>query len=239
MDPLLAPFAELVARAKPSAPRRPFVSCTTGTWIRDDEATDPQYWVRHMREPVRFADAVSTLCAEDSRVLLEVGPGRTLCQLARLSAGDTPIVASTRHPQNEAEDTELLMQAAGELWTSGVSLDWSRVHGREQRRRVTLPTYPFERQRFWVERSDRVRAAGGDHRAARPRHVAVRSGVATRMAGRGSGRRRGLDRDVARPRGAERHGTGLDRPTANGTGHPRARGRRRAVRRARSMVTTR
>ena len=75
MDPILAPFGEVVARLRPKAPEKPFVSCTTGTWIRAEEATDPQYWVRHLRQPVRFADCVQTLVEKD-RILLEVGPGQ-------------------------------------------------------------------------------------------------------------------------------------------------------------------
>ncbi len=130
----------------------PFLSNVTGTWIQDGEAVDPSYWARHLRQPARFADGVSELLRAPGRVLLEVGPGN-LASLARrqATAAGVPVVSSTRRPGETGSDAGALACALGRLWTAGVRIDWRRVHGDERRRRIPLPTYPFERQRFWID----------------------------------------------------------------------------------------
>jgi acyl transferase domain-containing protein/acyl carrier protein len=150
MDPVLDEFRSVVAKVELRAPTRPLVSCTTGTWLSDAEATDPDYWVRHLRQGVRFADGVRTLAA-DGRCLLEVGPGETLGSLARLTAPEASIVSSTRHPSADRDDLEVMLLALGRLWTLGVEVDWDGFYAHETRRRVPLPTYPFEHQSYWVE----------------------------------------------------------------------------------------
>ena len=150
MDPILDEFRDVVRGVALSAPQRRVVSCASGTWLTDAEATDPEYWVRHVRGAVRFADGVRAL-AEEERVLLEVGPGETLGSLARLTAPEARVVSSTRHPKDDRGDLDVLLLALGELWTSGVSVDWPAFRARETRRRVPLPTYPWEHQRYWVE----------------------------------------------------------------------------------------
>ncbi len=150
MDPILDEFRAVAEGVELKAPTRRVVSCTTGTWLTDEEATDPEYWVRHVRRPVRFADGVRTLLEAD-RCLLEIGPGETLSSLARLTAPEAAVVTSTRHPRAERDDVELLLLALGKLWTLGVEVDWDGFRGRETRRRVPLPTYPFEHQSYWVE----------------------------------------------------------------------------------------
>src|SRR6185369_4344133 len=82
MDPVLGPFADLVATVALHAPRLPYVSNLTGTWITAEQATDPAYWVRHLRAPVRFGDGLAALLAEPTRLLLEVGPSTALTRLA-------------------------------------------------------------------------------------------------------------------------------------------------------------
>jgi acyl transferase domain-containing protein/acyl carrier protein len=151
MDPILDEFRAVLAGVTLNAPERRVVSCTTGTWLTDEEATDPEYWVRHLRNAVRFADGVRTL-AEDGGCLLEVGPGETLSSLARLGVPQATVVSSTRHPSAERDDVEVLLLALGRLWCAGVEVDWDGFYAREQRRRVPLPTYPWEHQRYWVER---------------------------------------------------------------------------------------
>ena len=153
MDPILDNFRLEVERVKLHTPRIPWISNVTGKWITPEEATDPGYWVRHIRETVRFAEGVHTLLKEKGRVLLEIGPGRALSTLAQLSPekGRDQLILSS-FPQIEAGSEELqLLSAAGRLWVAGVKIEWSRLFAGEQRRRVPLPTYPFERQRFWVE----------------------------------------------------------------------------------------
>ena len=137
----------------------PFLSNVTGTWITDAEATDPSYWGRHLRQPVRFAAGVEALLQDPRRVLLEVGPGRTLGGLVKqhpACGADRLVVSSLRHPQQTESDTTSILTALGQLWVGGLSIDWPKFYGAERRRRVVLPTYPFERKRHWID----ARAAG-------------------------------------------------------------------------------
>ncbi|HEX5715599.1 MAG TPA: amino acid adenylation domain-containing protein, partial [Thermoanaerobaculia bacterium] len=154
MDPVLEAFAAEVGKVELEAPRLPFLSNVTGTWITPEEATDPRYWVRHLRGAVRFADGVRTLLSEPDRLLLEVGPGNALSALARqnVPAGQSRIVlASLPHPQEEQPDVAVMLRALGRLWLAGAEVDWAGFAIDEQRRRVPLPLYPFERQRYWLE----------------------------------------------------------------------------------------
>ena len=150
MDPCLDEFREAVRAVQLSAPRQKLVSCTSGTWLTAEQATDPEYWVRHLRQPVRFADGLATLDTGD-RALLEVGPGETLASLAKLGGVRGPVVASARHPKDERDDREVLLMALGRLWVHGVDVDWGALHGDEVRRKVPLPTYPWEHQRYWID----------------------------------------------------------------------------------------
>ncbi len=159
MEPIVAPFAKLVASMPLSLPQIPFVSTTTATWITNEQATDPNYWAAHLRQPVRFADAVQTLWQHNpSFVLLEVGPRQVLSTLARqqapLPSKDLPrqiAIASQGNSSEENQDWQSLMQAIGQLWLAGITIDWQKFYAGEQRQRLPLPTYPFEKQRFWIE----------------------------------------------------------------------------------------
>lgn len=154
MEPILKPFAELVAKVKPGPPQIPFLSNVTGAWIEPVQAADPNYWAAHLRQTVRFADGIAGLLKEPARVLLEVGPGQTLGNLARQHPArnaNSVIVSSLRRSKESSSDLEILLNALGQLWLSGVAVDWQGFYKYEQRRRVRLPTYPFERKRFWVE----------------------------------------------------------------------------------------
>ncbi len=152
MEPILAEFADRVAAVPRSAPRLPFVSNVSGDWITAEEACDPGYWARHLRAPVRFAEGVRRLGERGNPVLLEVGPGRTLASLARQQGlEDLVAIHSLRPPKEAAADREVLLAALGRLWIAGVLIDWPRLHAGTCRRRVPLPTYPFERERYWVE----------------------------------------------------------------------------------------
>lgn len=153
MDPVVEPFRAQVRRAQPQAPRLPIVSNVTGRWLTDAEATDPDYWAGHLRQPVRFAAGVAFLQSTAARLFLEVGPGRALAAMVRRAVGEQvgPVVTSTRHPEETTDDLEHLLTAAGRLWAAGVAIDWAQFYAGQRRRRVPLPTYPFERQRYWIE----------------------------------------------------------------------------------------
>jgi amino acid adenylation domain-containing protein len=161
MEPILDTFAAEVEKIAPQPPRIPYVSNLTGTWIKAAEATDPRYWARHLRGAVRFADNVRELLAEPGRILLEVGPGNALATLARQSvpAGQGRLVCtSLPHPREERPDGAAILQTLGRLWLAGVEIDWDGFVASERRRRVSLPLYPFERRRYWLEPQPRTAA---------------------------------------------------------------------------------
>ena len=153
MDPVVDPFTALVRSVTLHPPKIPFVSNLTGRWITDVQATDPGYWARHLREAVRFADGVGEIArAHPDGVLLEVGPGQTLAPLARQCIAKdpgSPVVVSSL--QDSRDDNETIRTALGKLWLEGVKIDWATVRAGEPCRRVALPTYPFEKQRYWIE----------------------------------------------------------------------------------------
>ncbi|HEY0512849.1 MAG TPA: amino acid adenylation domain-containing protein [Thermoanaerobaculia bacterium] len=154
MEPILAPFADRVRKVRLSSPHLPYLSNVTGTWIRPEEATDPEYWTAHVRSAVRFADGAAELLREPNRVFLEVGPGNVLTTLVRQHPARTPaqaVLPSLRHPREAADDDAFLLGTLVRLWLAGVEVDWSGFYAHERRRRVPLPTYPFQRQRYWVE----------------------------------------------------------------------------------------
>jgi phthiocerol/phenolphthiocerol synthesis type-I polyketide synthase E len=153
MEPILAPFLALVSEVPLRAPQIPYLSNVTGRWIREEEATDPGYWVRHLRGAVRFGDGLGELLQDARRVLLEVGPGQTLVSLARQHSGrgaGRVLLTSLRHPKEEQPDQAFLLRTLGQLWIAGVGVDWKRFYEGESRRRVPLPTYPFEEKRYWI-----------------------------------------------------------------------------------------
>ena len=159
-SPMMEPVAErlsgLLRGMRLHAPKLPFASSVTGTWITAAQATDPGYWSRHLTSTVRFGDGVETLARGGIRVLLETGPGHGLRMLAsQLTVwGDEPpvVVASLRHAYERQSDTAHALGAAGRLWAAGAPVDWHAMHAHERLRRVPLPTYPFERRRHWIDR---------------------------------------------------------------------------------------
>lgn len=153
MDSVLAPFSEYLSTLTLHAPRIPMLSNVTGTWMTDEEATDPGRWARHIRSTVRFADELQTLLGDAHRVLVEVGPGGSLTG----SAVRMPAWAEThravrlmRHPLQSRADRDAFLLALGQMWCAGVEVDWTPLYG-DQALRVTLPGYSFARQRYWIE----------------------------------------------------------------------------------------
>jgi acyl transferase domain-containing protein/acyl carrier protein len=155
MESMLQPFIEAMGRVKLQEPQIPFISNLTGTWIKAREATDPRYWADHLREAVRFADGVNELLKEPGRVLLEIGPGHALTTMVkRITGKASPALAlhSLRNADEAGADRADVLAALGRLWLSGVKINWRGLHTGERRRREPLPTYPFERKRFWIEK---------------------------------------------------------------------------------------
>jgi amino acid adenylation domain-containing protein len=156
MEPIAGPVGELLASVRLAAPAIPFISDVTGTWITDSEATDPAYWVAHLLRPVRFGEGIAELGKDPMRAFLEVGPGQSLGSLAAQHPAVGPgriVAASLRHAYESQPDGAFLSGALARLWLAGCRVDWAGFHDGERRRRIPLPTYPFERQRYWISGS--------------------------------------------------------------------------------------
>lgn len=154
MESVLKPFIEAVQKIKLNPPKIPFISNLTGTWITAEQATDANYWGQHLRQTVQFSAGISTLLQEPNRILLEVGPGRTLCTFVKQhshQATGQVVLPSLRHPKEQNSDVAFLLNILGRLWLTGVQIDWSGFYAHERRHRIPLPTYPFERKRYWIE----------------------------------------------------------------------------------------
>ena len=154
VDPILAEFEQLVAEVPRVAPTVPFVSNLSGTWIREDEAVAARYWAVHARQTVRFSDGLGELLCDSPAALLEVGPGRTLARLTQrhpARAAHHVVASMLPHAAENADGAATLLAAVGEIWVAGAPVEWRALHEGERRRRCPLPTYPFERNRYWVE----------------------------------------------------------------------------------------
>ena len=160
MTPILADFTARVRQVQLNPPQHPYLSNVTGRRITAAEATDPAYWARHLRQAVRFGEGAATLLQDGEQVLLEVGPGRSLSQLVSQHPARQPaqvILTSLPTPQQAetTDDAAFLLTTLGQLWLHNVAVDWVAFYagagGQRARRRVPLPTYPFERQRYWVD----------------------------------------------------------------------------------------
>ena len=154
MEPILKSFADEVCRTALKPPGIPYVSNVTGRWVTNDEVQDPDYWVKHLRQTVRFGDGIAMLARDPKTVLLEVGPGRTLSTLARSylnRAAGQVAVSSMRRSEEQVSDVWHWLGALANLWTAGVTIDWSDFYAGEHRRRVSLPTYPFEQRPYFIE----------------------------------------------------------------------------------------
>lgn len=158
LDPILDEFAAFVKTVTLSAPTIPYLSNLTGDWITEAQATDPQYWVDHLRGTVRFDRCLKTALADGPLVLAELGPGHTLSSYARRQ-DPKPVAAfgALRHPKDETPDTAYGLQAFGALWTHGIDVDLDRFNG-DDRRRLRLPTYAFQRERHWIDPGEGVTA---------------------------------------------------------------------------------
>jgi len=153
MEPILAKFEKAVAKIELSEPEIPYISNVTGTWITATEAVDPNYYAQHIRSAVRFSQGVAEMLENYNYIYLEIGPGKTLCTLTRRNAAASGqmILSSLRHPKEQANDQAFMLNSLGQIWLAGGSIDWNGFNAPQVCRRVPLPTYPFERERFWLD----------------------------------------------------------------------------------------
>lgn len=163
LAPVRAELRAVIAAVERGPLQVPVASNLTGTWLTDDQAADPDYWAEHLCRPVRFADGLRALA--DTRAFVEVGPGATLGALARQNSvvgPDAAVLATLPSPLAGTGERRAVLTALGRLWELGADVDWPGTH-QGPRRRVALPTYPFERDRYWPERTDQrpIPAQGG------------------------------------------------------------------------------
>ena len=154
MDSMIPEFNGFLSRQTLREPQIPLLSNVTGTWLAAGEATNPATWARQVRSTVRFADEVDVLLADPNRILVEVGPGGTLTASAtrhpRWSSGHRAVRLMRHHAQNR-DDRDAFLLSLGQLWEAGVEVDWAPLRGGRRPQLLTLPGYPFERQRHWIE----------------------------------------------------------------------------------------
>jgi phosphopantetheine--protein transferase-like protein len=157
MEPAARRLEAEIGRYRLSPPRVAWVSNRTGTWITDEEATNPRYWGEHLLREVRFSQCLETLIEAGHRVFLEVGPGSTLCAFLRQQRGvqaELTILQALRSHREKRSDSQVLLSALGKLWVCGLIPNWEPFYANERRQRIPLPAYPFERKRFWPVESE-------------------------------------------------------------------------------------
>jgi acyl transferase domain-containing protein/thioesterase domain-containing protein/acyl carrier protein len=160
LAPILGRFGDYLRKVRLSAPAIPFVSNVTGRMITAAEATDPEYWVRHLRGTVHFAAGLTTLSENPARIYIEVGPGKALSSLAGQHGTITAnqVIGTLRHPQDQVPDDRYFMAMLGRVWATGGRIDWDQVWGGARRVRVPLPGYAFQRQEYFIAPAEGRRA---------------------------------------------------------------------------------
>ncbi|MFA7242587.1 MAG: SDR family NAD(P)-dependent oxidoreductase [Sulfuricellaceae bacterium] len=159
MEPFLTPYRAELRKVRFSPPKIPYVSCVTGDWIRPEEATDPEHYLRLAGQTVQLARGLEQLFAVPDAIFLEIGPGQVMAGFVMLQNGrpdNLDVLSTLRDPRYAAmgataSDLPALLTTVAKVWTAGVDIDWSALHRNERRRRVPLPTYAFEHRRYWVE----------------------------------------------------------------------------------------
>lgn len=157
MEPILAEFKAFLRQIPLNKPQIPYIANVTGQWIKDRQAADPEYWCSHLRQMVKFADGLTELVNESGSLFIEVGPGHELSALLARQPGkdrQQPVINLLKHPDREVSDNYFLLSKIGLLWLYGIQIDWSAFYWNRKRYRIPLPTYPFERQQYWLQGED-------------------------------------------------------------------------------------
>jgi len=201
MAPVLEPLRAHLNTVRLNPPQRPFVSNLTGTWITPEQATSADYWCAHLRQPVRFTEGLQTLAAQGTDLLLEVGPDMVLTSFAQQHRPQLKLTALNllRSAASTQDDRAWVLGALGQLWLKGVAIDWAALRGAERRLRLPLPTYPFERQRYWIEPVQQLPVTAGTAAAATATAPALPAGGSCTVTCLPSGNRPDLPTDYLAP----------------------------------------
>ena len=162
MDPIVDSFAKLAGSAQAQKPSLPWISTYTGGYMDQQTAPEGAYWARQLRHTVRFDQAVETAINSGASLFLEVGPGQALTQLVLQQPSkptDLLAVTSLGGYDSKLEETEAMLSSMGRLWLKGIEPDWNAFYAEEKRKRVSLPTYPFERKSYWVAPPPQIQAS--------------------------------------------------------------------------------
>jgi acyl transferase domain-containing protein/NADPH:quinone reductase-like Zn-dependent oxidoreductase len=168
MEPMLDEFEQIASEVKSSPPRIGFVSNVTGKLMRGDFAT-PAYWRRHVRETVRCADSIAALYDQGATIFIEIGPTATLSSLGSRSVPPGAALWLPSLSRKRADWTQMLDSLA-QLYLRGFAVDWVGFDREYQRCRVQLPTYPFQRQRYWLDTAKAPSQRSRERRTGRPVH---------------------------------------------------------------------
>ena len=150
MEPILEPFAAIARTVTFHRPRLPLVSNVSGRLFAEGETPDADYWREHVRRPVRFADGMNALAEAGVSIFLEVGPQPHLLGMGRRTLSGVQALWLPSLRRQRADD-EVLRESLGALYEAGVDVDWKSTFAGRRRNKVYLPTYPFERERYWLE----------------------------------------------------------------------------------------
>jgi len=162
MDDAVHTFEQSMSTVKLDKPRMPYISGVTGEWIKDEEAADPRYWIKHLKETIRFSRGILNILKErpEPGLFIEIGPGRDLAVLVKRytdeSKNKKQVINLVRPEGKEVSDTRYLMRQIGRLWMFRQKIDWKAIHRSPGKtgnhpRLLSLPTYPFEKKRYWVD----------------------------------------------------------------------------------------
>lgn len=155
LDTILEKFRAYLLSIPLHAPSLPIFSNQTGAALSDDKATDPDYWVQHLRRTVFFAKSISELAQNKKRIYLEVGPGKALSSFVKLSGAvkSDRVLSALRHVDDDITDDAYFLTVLGQLWACGVNVDFEQYFGGRLRQRVVLPSYEFQRSKYFIEPS--------------------------------------------------------------------------------------
>lgn len=159
MEECVSPFMDKFLNVHLNKPNIPIVSNVTGDWLKDEEATSPEYWGKHLMSTVKFSNGISKLLSESEKVFIEIGPGNTLCKLTKQHlASDTKscTIQTMRHIKQNVSDKNVLYKALGESWVHGLDINWQKVNLAQVSYKVSLPTYSFDQKTYWLGRNQKA-----------------------------------------------------------------------------------
>ena len=176
MDPIVGRYRKVAASVNFHFPTVDFFSTVSGARAAGEELIQPAYWAREAREAIRFSPAVEAVAASGDRIFLEVGPAQLLSKLVRshpaISQRHLVLSSCPNHRQSISEE-RFALGTLGRLWVAGQPVDWKALYSGEPPSPVSLPGYPFERQRYWIESQSAKAEAGAGAAPASPRKLAL------------------------------------------------------------------